>query len=191
MSSVKSSCIEPTMTTPLPATKARWYLLRCKPRQDERALQNLARQGFTCYGPARTVERLRNGHRFIAREALFPGYVFIHLDCVNDSWSSIRSTRGVLQIVRFNEYPIPVRDQIIEGIRARLRTAAAPEPYLQPGQRVRIVDGPFAQLEAVFLASDGEERVMLLLKVLQHDQTLSFPLHAVRKLGSGPGSRFA
>lgn len=164
------------------STGARWYLLRCKRRQDECALERLERQGFTCYWPARTVERRRRGFLLNTREALFPSYIFIRLDYQNDGWSAIRSTRGVLHIVRFNDYPVPVGDQIIASIRARLATHA-PEPYLQPGERVQITDGAFAQLEAVFLANDGEARVILLLNMLQQEQTLSFPLHAVRKLG--------
>lgn len=162
---------------------ARWYLLQCKARQDVRALQNLTRQGFTCYWPTRPVERRRAGEHFVTEEPLFPGYGFIRLDCVNDCWSTIRSTRGVLQLVRFNDYPTPICDQIIDSIRARIARAVVPQPYLRPGERVQIVEGAFAQLEAIFLTSDGEARVMLLLNIVQHDQALSFPIHAIRKVG--------
>ena len=33
----------------------------------------------------------------------------------------------------------------------------------------------------IFLSNDGEERVLLLLTILQTEQTLSFPASAVRK----------
>jgi transcriptional antiterminator RfaH len=160
----------------------RWYLIHCKPREDERALENLQRQGFECYRPAQRVERRRNGRKCTVPEPLFPNYLFIHLDRVNDNWYPIRSTRGVIHIVRFNEFPLPVADEIVEGIRARLAGIGA-EPYLKPGERVRITEGAFSQLEAIFVANDGQHRVVLLLNVLQRNQELSFPLQVVRKLG--------
>lgn len=159
-----------------------WYLVHCKPREDERALVHLERQGFECYWPTRLIERRRQGMRFVQQEALFPRYLFIHLDSVHDNWSSIRSTRGVCGIVRFNEIPLPVSDAIIEGIRRSLVGSDA-EPYLKPGERVRITDGPFSQLEAIFVANDGDERVVLLLNILQKEQRLSFPVGSVRKVG--------
>jgi transcriptional antiterminator RfaH len=160
----------------------RWYLIHCKPREDERALENLERQGFECYRPAQLVERRRNGRRCAVPEPLFPNYLFIRLDRVNDNWYPIRSTRGVIHIVRFNEFPLPVADAIIEGIRSRL-AAVSVEPYLKSGDRVRIAEGPFSQLEAIFVANDGQNRVVLLLNILNRNQELSFPGEAVRKLG--------
>lgn len=56
------------------------------------------------------------------------------------------------------------------------------EPYLRSGERVVITDGGFSGIEAIFVASHGDERVMLLLNILQSEQTLSFPIGSVRKL---------
>lgn len=36
-------------------------------------------------------------------ESLFPGYLFIQLDQLNDNWHPIRSTRGVNQLVTFGK----------------------------------------------------------------------------------------
>jgi len=165
------------------AESLRWYLIHCKPREDGRALENLERQGFECYRPVRRVERLREGRKYGAAEPLFPRYLFIRLDCINDNWYPIRSTRGVNQIVRCRDRPLPVRDEIVEGIRARLAGPIGQEPYLKPGERVLIMEGPFSQIEAIFLANDGEERVVLLMNILQTDQRVSFPLESVKKVG--------
>lgn len=161
----------------------RWYLIHCKPHQDERALEHLQRQGFECFRPVRYVERYRQGRKYTAAEPLFPRYLFIHLDSSNDNWYPIRSTRGINSIVRFNEHPLPVRDEIIEEIRARLRNPQRPDPYLTPGEAVRITEGAFAQLEGIFIANDDNERVLLLLNILHKDHQLSFPLRSVKKLG--------
>jgi transcriptional antiterminator RfaH len=125
---------------------------------------------------------VRNGRRYIAEEPLFPQYIFIHLDCVNDNWHPIRSTRGVHQIVRFNTDPLPIRDEVIEGIHTRLGDHPIKELYLRPGERVRIVEGAFSRLEAIFVADDGNDRVVLLLSLLQQEQRLVFPLKSIRRL---------
>lgn len=85
------------------------------------------------------------------------------------------------QIVRFNEYPVPVRDQIIDAIRRRLADNRIRMSYPRPGERVVITEGCFADLEAIFMASDGDERVTLLMTALHREQTLSFPAASVRE----------
>jgi transcriptional antiterminator RfaH len=161
----------------------RWYLIQCKPREDRRALENLQRQSFECFHPTRQVERRRDGRRYAAAEPLFPSYLFVHLNCASGNWYPIRSTRGVQRIVCFNGEPQSVPNEIVEGVRTRLAAHTDDLPYLRPGERVRIVDGAFSQLEAIFVANEGIERVVLLLDILQKDQKLSFPLKSVRKLG--------
>ncbi len=165
-------------------SQPRWYLVQCRARQDERALEHLVRQGFECYRPLFERERIRRGRRELANLVLFPGYLFIRLDRIHDNWLPIRSTRGVVQLVRFNTDPLPVADAVIEQIRRRIDSGLMREHYLRAGEPVVIVEGSFSGIEAMFLASDGDERVMLLLNILQSEQTLSFPIESVRKLDS-------
>lgn len=164
------------------AQEPRWFLVHCKPREDGRALEHLERQGFECYWPTHAVERQRDGRKYTVTEALFPRYLFVRLDSVEDNWYPIRSTRGVHRVVRFNDYPAPVPNEIVDAIRVRLNGPIARQPYLEPGERVQITEGAFSRVEAIFVAADSDERVILLLDILQRDQKLSFPLHSVRKL---------
>jgi len=157
-------------------------LVQCRARQDERAQEHLERQGFECYRPLYEMERIRRGRKHLEIAGLFPGYLFIRLDHIRDNWAPIRSTRGVIQIVRFDDFPLPVADSIVEQIRRRTESQPIREPYLKSGEGVVITEGSFSGIEAIFVASDGEERVMLLLNILQSEQTLSFPITDVRKL---------
>jgi transcriptional antiterminator RfaH len=161
---------------------ARWYLIHCRPRQEVRALENLERQAFECFRPTCRVERVLTGHRREVVEPLFPSYLFIHLDKLNDNWLPIRSTRGVNRIVRFNQHPAPIADALIAQIRRRMAGKPLKEPYLKRGDRVVITEGSFSQVEAIFLSDDGDERVMLLMNILNGEHELSFPLANVRKL---------
>lgn len=161
------------------AVKA-WYLVKCKAKQDERAEENLVRQGYTCFRPKRRYERMLRGKLQIACESLFPGYLFIQLSFL-DSWGPLRSTRGVLRIVSFGGQPLAVRDAVIGQLRER-DSVAAVATHLTQGERVRLTEGPFADLEAIFLAMDGEERVVLLMNFLEREQRVSVPLAGVSKL---------
>lgn len=167
---------------PASISHPRWYLVQCRPRQDERASEHLERQGFECYRPLYERERILRGRKHLASATLFPGYLFIRLDRIHDNWLPICSTRGVIQIVRFNDYPLPVADAVVEQIRRRIESGPLREPYLNTGDRVVITEGSFSGIEAMFVAGDGDERVVLLLNILQSEQTLRFPVESVRKI---------
>jgi transcriptional antiterminator RfaH len=159
----------------------RWYLIQCKPRQDARAEENLTRQAFKCFRPAHHVERIQRGRRVTSVESLFPGYLFIKLDQLNDNWHPIRSTRGVNQLVTFGKQPIAVADELIDQLKQRLSDKPPESVTLEPGDRVRINSGSYKELEAIFLSRDGAERIVILLQLLHREHTLSIPISAIEK----------
>ncbi|WP_417778250.1 transcription/translation regulatory transformer protein RfaH [Stutzerimonas xanthomarina] len=154
-----------------------WYLIQCKVRQDERAEENLVRQGYECLRPTLACERVVRGKRQRVVESLFPGYLFIRLDA-GDNWGPLRSTRGVLRLVGFGEGALPIDPEIILQLRQRAEQAEG-SPVLVVGETVRIISGPFAELEAIFCAMDGDDRVVLLLKFLQREQRVRVPLGGI------------
>lgn len=156
-----------------------WYLIQCKPRQDERAEENLLRQGYTCYRPLHTRERLLRGQPQKVEESLFPGYLFIQLSRL-DNWGPLRSTRGVSRVVGFGNLPLAVAPDLIERLQQRCAAAPRGTP-LEVGEKVRIDKGPFAELEAIFLSMDGSERVVLLMNILHREQKVRVPLSSICK----------
>jgi transcriptional antiterminator RfaH len=158
-----------------------WYLVQCKPRQNFRALENLERQGFTCFHPEISLQKVVRKELVDVREPLFPGYLFIQLDQVNDNWAPIRSTRGVNRIVRFNDgLPLAVSDSLIDDLRQRCQRGT--EIAFAAGDRVALTEGPFADLEAIFDCWEGEKRVVILLNLLQRQQRIAVPANLLRKI---------
>ena len=152
-----------------------WYLVQTKPNQEVRAEENLSRQGYVCFRPQR--ERKASGRsRAGASESLFPGYLFIQLNDVNDNWYPIRSTRGVNRIVSFGAQPTAVSEGIIDDIRQRLTEPAEPAPSHRPGETVRVQYSQALEMDAVFLSADGNERAIILLRILQREQRVSVAL---------------
>ncbi|HCS07033.1 MAG TPA: transcription/translation regulatory transformer protein RfaH [Pseudomonas sp.] len=153
-----------------------WYLVQCKPQQDERAEENLVRQGFGCSRPVCRRERLLRGKRQIIEESLFPGYLFIHMPA-GSNWSPLRSTRGVARIVAFGGRPLAVADELIETLQARVKTQLISQ--FTPGEHVVIKDHGFEGIESIFMAMEGDERVILLINLLNRQQQISLPLASI------------
>ncbi|MDD1139351.1 transcription/translation regulatory transformer protein RfaH [Pseudomonas sp. TNT2022 ID233] len=163
-----------------------WYLLQCKPRQDERAHLNLLQQNYVVFHPQLVSERVIRGKRQRVQESLFPGYLFIQLSR-DDNWVPLRSTRGVSRFVEFNHGPATVAEHVIEHLRARCleSTLSEPDEALKPGENLQIVSGPLAPLEGVFLGLHGTDRVMILLQFLNREQPVCLPLSVIERQQAG------
>ena len=170
--------VSATTTPCIAGTAPAWYLVHCKSRQDERAEENLLRQGYACYRPQHSCERIVRGRRQIIVESLFPCYQFIKL-AADANWAPLRSTRGVIRIVGFGGIPLRLDDSLVEHLQQR--TAAPVKPALEAGDSVRITEGGFAELDAIFVAMDGEQRVILLLNMLNRQHQISMPLVSIVK----------
>lgn len=146
-----------------------WYLVYTKPRQEKRALQNLEQQGYQCYLPMLKSECLRNYALTVREEPLFPRYLFIRLGLGSyaKSWAPIRSTKGVSRLVNFGVGPVRVDDCLIEVLRTQeALVQAKPKPFVKSGELVMLTDGPFAGLEAIYQMADGNERVIVLIELM-------------------------
>ncbi len=147
-----------------------WYVVCCKPRQESIAKEHLQRQGFEVYLP-RISARQRKRDRWVdSIQVLFPRYLFIRADRRWQSTASVRSTRGAVGLVRFGVEPAVVPDQVIEAILAREDAATGLHvkvcPEFRVGEKVTMLEGPFAGLEGVFARVDGVERAILLIELL-------------------------
>jgi transcriptional antiterminator RfaH len=163
-----------------------WYVIHTKPRQEQRALLNLRQQGFECLLPTLAVERIKQGVLSVAVEPLFPRYLFIQLSDgpESQSWSPIRSTKGVSRLVTFGGEAAKVADHLIETLRAHAANEdVQPKRLFTPGERVQMTEGPFAGIEGVYQMADGESRAMVLIELLCRPTRLDVPLGQLRKVG--------
>lgn len=107
---------------------------------------------------------------------MFPRYLFVHLDTASDNWAPIRSTLGVVSVVRFGQRPAAVPDSLIEDLRRREDEEGVqvlPAERYERGARVRITAGSLTGYEAIFLAKTARDRVQVLLAVLgRHTRTV-------------------
>jgi transcriptional antiterminator RfaH len=168
-----------------PNTSA-WFLVRSKPRQESVALTNLARQGYESYLPLFATEKLVRRKSTVVQEPMFARYLFVRLDTTGQgqSWSPIRSTVGVSELVCFGSRPARVDDALIATLREREATQQAdPITLFAHGDSVRITEGAFAGLEAIYQMNDAEGRAMVLLDLLSKPVAMTIDAASLRKVG--------
>jgi transcriptional antiterminator RfaH len=161
-----------------------WYLVHTKPRQEDVALANLQRQGYECYLPQMRIERIRGRKADVATEPMFPRYLFIRLDSSDQgkSWSPIRSTLGVSQLVHFGARAAKVEDALVDLLRQREQVMPL-DPMFQSGDSVVITDGPFAGIEAIYQTADADRRAFILLEILSKPVSMQINTGRLRKAG--------
>ena len=85
-------------------------------------------------------------------------------------------------MVEFGGVAARVPSALIDALKER---PAMQKALFETGDQLKVVDGPFAGIEAellrVYKARDGEARVMVLMDILTHPQQISLPACAVRK----------
>lgn len=147
-----------------------WYAVQVKRYQERRVARYLAMKPIATYLPLIESIRRRDGIRGPVRlEPLFPGYLFVLMQSLDDSpglWHLVRWTPGVRRILGIEGTPVPMPAGAIEAIQARTRELGFVRPCIQfvPGTRVRIRSGPLHGLEGVFdrpMSRGGRVRVLL------------------------------
>ena len=185
----KLSVISSDETIPLstessaPSTPS-WYLVHTKPRQEDITLANLQRQGYECYLPQMRIERIRRRKAEVATEPMFPRYLFVRLDSSDQgkSWSPIRFTLGVSQLVHFGARAAKVDDTLVDLLRQR-EWSLPTETMFASGDSVVIADGPFAGIEAIYQTADAERRAFILLEILAKPVSMHIDGGRLRKAG--------
>lgn len=162
-----------------------WFAVRTKPRRETLAKENLQRQDFETYLPLIKLKKRKRNKWTNVIEPLFPCYAFVHVDPDQTNLAPIRSTLGVTGLVRFGNALIPVPDNIIEFLKQTESPTTglhdANKPLFQKGDKVEIMDGPFAGIEGIFQMQKGEDRVMILIELLGRQNKVAVELDIVSK----------
>ena len=153
-----------------------WYAVQTKPRQESVAALNLVRQGYTTYLPKIRVRKRRRQQWQKVVEALFPRYLFIDVVTGEQSTAPVRSTIGVVGLVRFGTQLQSVPEQVINYLKQNEETdtglRSADEWPHQPGDTVRVLEGPFAGLSGIYQVEKDESRALLLIELLGRRNTV-------------------
>jgi transcriptional antiterminator RfaH len=159
----------------LDAVNSHWYVLTSKPREEQRAYDNLISQGYDTFLPKITKVIKKKGVKTVALQPLFPSYLFIHLDKHVANFNAIRSTRGVGSFVRFGLNQATIDDGIVNAIKKRIACQKQDKTLYElaecrQGDSVELTEGGFEGLKAIYQAKSGVERSVLMVKMLGQER---------------------
>lgn len=127
--------------------------------------EQLCSKGYEMLLPTIDKWSRRRHMRSLYRAPLFPGYLFVRHAIDKSSYIDICQAKGIVRILgeRWDKLAT-VRDEEIEVIRRVNQTSMSrmPYPYLKIGQTVRIISGPLANVEGIFVKSEPKTGLLVL-----------------------------
>lgn len=159
-----------------------WHAIHTKPHKERQVEAFLQGRGIEVYFP--TIPAPKHS-RARGERAFFPSYLFAHVDLQAVGLWTLHYAPGVRGVVMFGGVPARVDEGIIARLKERLANVDVVDALgdaLQPGDRVVITQGPFADFEAVFdkrLSADG--RVRVLLEFLRRTTPVEVDARVLRK----------
>jgi transcriptional antiterminator NusG len=151
---------------PEPDDGRAWYVVHCYSGDEEKVKHNLEQrtetmqmsdQIFQVVVPTEDEIEIRNGKRRTVERRVFPGYILVQMLLTDDSWYVVRNTPGVTGFVGMGNEPTPLRPEEVQAIVRRMEVEAPKiKVTFKPGQKVRIIDGPFNEFIGVVDEIDME-----------------------------------
>ncbi len=143
-----------------------WYVVHCYSGYENKVKHNLEQRIetmqmqdliFQVVVPTEDEMEVRDGKRRVVERRVFPGYILVQMLMTDDSWFVVRNTPGVTGFVGMGNEPTPLRPEEVQSIMKRME-AEAPKIKVtfKPGQKVRIIDGPFNEFIGVVDEIDME-----------------------------------
>jgi len=165
----------------------RWYTLYTKPNAEYQVALTLIRRGMQTFLPEIEARKARNRRN---RESFFPCYLFVKIDLEAVGLWQVQWTPGLRRIIAFDDRPVSLNDEVIDLIRNKLEWVNAaggwPAHSFQPGDTVRITDGPLQGMLAVFeKPTTPAERVQVLLTFLGQASRTWIPVTDLEKAPPG------
>ena len=103
--------------------------------------------------PTEEVVEMRDGKKRKSDRKFFPGYVLIKMMMNDDTWHFIKSVPNVMGFIGgTSEKPTPISENEAMNILNRAEDSVdMPRPKItyQPGEVVRVIDGPFNDFSGV------------------------------------------
>ena len=110
--------------------------------------------------PTEQVVELKSGEKKKSERKFFPGYIIIEMDMDDDTWQLVKHTPRVSTFVGgTKEKPMPISKQEVDKIINRIEVgeeAPRPKTLFEPGEVVRVCDGPFNDFSGVVEEVDYE-----------------------------------
>ena len=150
-----------------------WYVIQAysgyeqkvKTAIEERiALNGLSEKFGEILIPTEQIVELKSGTKKTTERKFFPGYILIQMNLEDDSWQLVQSTPRVSGFVGgTRDKPLPISAEDVNSIINRIEVgedAPAPKTIYEPGEVIRVCDGPFNDFNGVVENVDYERNIV-------------------------------
>ena len=149
--------------------KLRWYVVQAfsgyEGRVQKTLVEHIGIQGLeSMFGeilvPTEEIVEMRAGQKRKSSRKFFPGYVLVQMEMNVEAWHLVKSVPRVLGFIGgTKERPAPITQKEADRILRRLVDTDKPKPktLFEPGEVVRVIDGPFADFNGVVEELDYEK----------------------------------
>ena len=97
--------------------------------------------------PTEEVVEMRAGQQRRSERKFFPGYVLVHMEMTDDTWHLVKDVPKVMGFIGgTGDRPAPISDKEADEILQRVQEGVEkprPKVLFEPGEVVRVIDGPF------------------------------------------------
>ncbi len=149
--------------------EARWYVVNVYSGSEKKVAESIKEQAILkkmedkileVLVPTEEVVELKKGARVNSERKFFPGYVLVKMVMSDECWHVVRNTPRVSGFLGSRNKPQPISEaeaqriikQMTEGVE---RPRAAVD--FEPGEQVRVNDGPFASFIGFVEEVDSEK----------------------------------
>jgi transcriptional antiterminator NusG len=140
----------------------RWYVVQAYSGFENTVrkslLERIDRSGMAdCFEevlvPTEEIVEMKQGQKKRTERKFFPGYVLVKMDMNDDSWHLVKDVPKVLGFIGgTSDRPAPITDAEANAILQRVQESAdkpKPKVLFEPGEMVRVTDGPFNDFNGV------------------------------------------
>ena len=140
----------------------RWYIVHTYSGFEKKVAQAIGEQAVRkgmpdlfdqILVPTEEVVEMRRGQKVASERKFFPGYVLIKMIMNDETWHFIKSVPNVMGFIGgTSDKPTPISENEALNILNRAEDSIdMPRPKItyQPGEVVRVIDGPFNDFSGV------------------------------------------
>ncbi len=145
-----------------------WYVLHTKSRFENVVNEGLAKKSLEVFLPKIQVRSKRRDRKVMIRVPLFPGYLFVRTTLEPTEHIEIVKTVGAVRLVGNTDGPIPVSSETVDSLKIIVQgnDSVTTGSRFKKGDRVIVVQGPFAGVVGTFLRHRGKGRVIVNIEAL-------------------------
>jgi transcriptional antiterminator NusG len=103
--------------------------------------------------PTEEVVEMRGGQQRKSERKFFPGYVLVQMEMSDETWHLVKEVPRVMGFIGGKaDRPAPISDKEADAILQRVQEGIEkprPKVLFEPGEVVRVVDGPFNDFNGV------------------------------------------